>query len=177
MNEERNLGQIRCKNGEGPVWEKTGHGKKRKNGHSSDFGKIGSLLHGEILRNADRARHGASELGDSRHPAFSVSRHPGFKTPSVLASLRQPRMDRLERMGIWLRLSPLGFIFDSRRKGGCLASFGDAAGTATWTRLVLAEAFSSVSRCCHAKNSESSTSGVRPKLIRRGDRRHPPISC
>ncbi len=31
-------------------------------------------------------------------------------------------MDHSERMSVSLRLSPHGFIFDSRRKGGCLAS-------------------------------------------------------
>ena len=31
-------------------------------------------------------------------------------------------MDHSERMGVWPRLSLHGFSFDSRRKGGCLAS-------------------------------------------------------
>ncbi len=51
-------------------------------------------------------------------------------------------MDHSERMGVQLRLSPHSFIFDSRRKGGCLASrefqrpsprlLGDAPGANTW---------------------------------------------
>ena len=45
-----------------------------------------------------------------------------IKTPSVWASLRQPLMDHLESVAVWPRLSPHGFIFDSRRKGGCLVS-------------------------------------------------------
>jgi hypothetical protein len=59
----------------------------------------------------------------------------GFKTPTVLASLRQPWLDQSERMAVWLRRSPHGFTFDSRRKGGCLASrFIEQMG---WTPFVL----------------------------------------
>ncbi len=45
-----------------------------------------------------------------------------FKTPSFLASQRQPWIAHSEKMPVRLRLSPHGFIVDSRRNGGCLAS-------------------------------------------------------
>ena len=46
----------------------------------------------------------------------------GFKTPTVLPSSRQPWTDHSKRMGVRPRLSPPGFIFDSRRKGGSRAA-------------------------------------------------------
>jgi hypothetical protein len=55
----------------------------------------------------------------------------------------------------------------------CGQIFGDGNwGTETETRSVLTEVFNSVSRCCHAKNSASSTWGFclsRPEPIRRQD--------